>query len=42
MELSEGADNLLRVASEKQHEMESKNTCNCPIFDTFGCYIWKL
>jgi len=30
-----------RVASEKQHGTESKNTCNFPIFDTFGRYIWK-
>ena len=42
MELPEGADNSLRIASEKQHGMESKNACNCPIFDTFGRYIWKL
>jgi len=30
-----------RVASEKQHGTESKNTCNFPIFDTFGRYVWK-
>jgi len=22
--------------------MESENTYNCPITDTFGCYIWKI
>jgi len=41
MELPEVADNLPRVASEKQHGTESENTCNFPIFDTFGHYIWK-
>ena len=30
-----------RVASEKRHGTESENTCNFPIFDTFGRYIWK-
>ena len=41
MELPEVADNSPRVASEKQHGTESENTCNFPIFDTFGRYIWK-
>ena len=41
MELPELAENSLRVASEKQHGMESENTCNFPIFDTFGRYVWK-
>ena len=40
MELPE-PENLPRVASEKQHGTESENTCNFPIFDTFGCYVWK-
>jgi len=39
LELPEVADNLPRVASEKQHGTESENTCNFPIFDTFGRYI---
>jgi len=41
MELPKAADNSLRVASEKQHGTESENTCNFPIFETFGRYIWK-
>jgi len=41
MELPEVADYSPRVASEKQHGTESENTCNFPIFDTFGGYIWK-
>ena len=30
-----------KVAPKKQHGTESENTCNYPIFDTFGRYIWK-
>ena len=41
MELPEVADNLPRVASEKQHGTESQNIWNFLIFDTFGRYIWK-
>jgi len=41
MELPEVADNSPRFASEKQHGMESENTCNFSIFDTFTRYIWK-
>ena len=41
MELPKVADNLPRVASEKQHGMESENTCNFLIFATFEHYIWK-
>ena len=43
MELPEVANYSLRVASEKQHITEFKkfNTCNFPIFDTFGHHIWK-
>ena len=41
MELPKLSENSPRVASEKQHGTESENTCNFPIFDTFGCYIWK-
>ena len=41
MELPEVADNSPRVASEKQYGMESENTCNFPIFDTFRHFIWK-
>ena len=41
MELPEVANNSLRVASERQHGTESKYTCNFPIFDAFGRYIWK-
>ena len=41
MELPKAADNSPRVASEKQHGTESENTCNFPIFNTFGRYIWK-
>jgi len=41
MELPEVADNSPRVASEKQHGTGSENTCNFPIFDTFGRCVWK-
>ena len=41
MELLEVADNSPRVASEKQHGTGSENTCNVPIFDTFGRCVWK-
>ena len=29
------------ISRIKQHGMESENTCNFSIFDTFGRYIWK-
>jgi len=41
MELPKDAENSPRVASEKQHGMESENTCNFPIIDTFGHCLWK-
>jgi len=41
MELHNAAEILLKVALQKRHGMESENTYDCLIIDTFGCYLWK-
>ena len=41
MELPEVAENLPRVASEKEYWTKSKNKYNFLIIDTFGHYVWK-
>jgi len=41
MMLPEVPENSPGVASENQHEIESENTYNFLIIDTFGCYVWK-
>jgi len=41
MELHNAAEILLKVALQKRQGMESENTYNYLIIDTFGCYLQK-
>jgi len=41
MELHNAAEILLEVALQKRQGMESENTYDYLIIDTFGCYLWK-